>query len=427
MIRLCSAAVLCLLTACTVLCAGEKTALSFFPYVKTVRMPAAAVKGGMGAVIELDAEVLAQAANPLRECRVFTDSGEPVKFVVRKSSGDVRRTRLVPVAAELVMTGENSGRIKTPEPLPPGPYALEIHPENPYFAKFICVIARMPSGQERKVLDRASFFSFAPPYPVVRKQVSFFAPAQAELRVQWSSGEEIPQKILRPDDTIPAEWGTEELTDVRIRLFRKETYQENALLTNHYPLEYQVDHTENTTVVAINAPRVPVTGFRVQSKTPFLFRQVKVYGGSGPVDVTLLAEGTLSRIAPGERLFVAVPESRYRYYELHIDNREKSPLDDIEPTAEGPRMELLTEAPAENLLKLAYGRKAGAGDFPRYLPENQVRCLLGKGRRNPEFSPPDRKHFSMLWYWIAGGAALAAGGFAAGAIVFRKRKNEVQK
>ena len=131
-----------------------------------------------------------------------------------------------------------------------------------------------------------------------------------------------------------------------MRLFRKETYQENALLTNRYPLDYQIDHTENTTVVAINSPRVPVTGFRVQSRTPFLFRQVKVYGGSGPVDVVLLADGALARIAPGDRLFAAIPESRYRYYELHIDNREKSPLDDIEPSAEGPRLELLTEAPA---------------------------------------------------------------------------------
>ena len=121
MIRWCRAAVYCLLPACAVLCAGEKADLSFFPYVKTVRMPSAAVKSGMGAVIELDAEVLAHAANPLRECRVFTDSGETVKFVVRKSSGEVRRTRLVPVEAELVMTGENTGRIKTAEPLLPGP------------------------------------------------------------------------------------------------------------------------------------------------------------------------------------------------------------------------------------------------------------------------------------------------------------------
>ncbi|MBR4957012.1 MAG: hypothetical protein IKZ31_04575 [Lentisphaeria bacterium] len=425
MIRWCRAAVYCLLSACAVLCAGEKADLSFFPYVKTVRMPAAAVKDGMGAVIELDAEVLAQSANPLRECRVFTDSGETVNFVVRKSSGEVRRTRLVPVEAELVMTGENTGRIKTPEPLPTGSYALEIHPENPYFAKFLFVTAVMPSGQERKVLDRASVFSFAPPYPVVRNQVNFFAPAQAELRVLWLPGEEIPQKILRPDDTIPAEWCTKELTNVRIRLFRKETYQENALLTNRYPLDYQIDHTENTTIVAMNASRVPVTGFRVQTGTPFLFRQVKVYGGSGPVDVTLLAEGSLARIAPADRLFVAVPESRYRYYELHIDNREKSPLDDIEPSAEGPRLELLTEAPAENLLKLAYGRIAGSGEFPRHLPEKQVRCLLGKGRRNPAFKPPVQKHFPVIWYWLAGAAAVA-GGAAAGVMFLRKRKKEVK-
>lgn len=425
MIRWSRAAVYCLLTACAVLCAGEKADLSFFPYVKTVRMPAAAVKSGMGAVIELDAEVLAHAANPLRECRVFTDSGETVKFVVRKSSGEVRRTRLVPVEAELVMTGENTGRIKTAEPLLPGPYALEIRPDNPYFAKFLFVTARMPSGQVRKVLEHAAIFSFAPPYPVVRTQVSFFAPAQAELRVQWSPGEEIPQKILRPDDTIPAEWCTEELTNVRIRLFRKETYQENALLTNRYPLDYQIDHTEDTTIIAMNAPRVPVTGFRVQTGTPFLFRQVKVYGGSGPVDVTLLADGSLARIAPGDRLFVAIPESRYRYYELHIDNREKSPLDDIEPSAEGPRLELLTEAPAENLLKLAYGRIAGAGEFPRHLPEQQVRCLLGKGRRNPVFKTPVQKHFPVIWYWLAGAAAVA-GGAAAGVMVLRKRKKEVK-
>ncbi len=421
MIRLRWAAVCCLLMACAVLSAGETADLSYFPYVKSVRMPSAAVKGGMGGVIELDTEVLAQSANPLRECRVFTASGVPVRFVVRKSSGEVRRSRLVPMEAELAMTGPASGMIRTREPLAPGAFALEIWPENPFYAKFFSVIARMPSGKERKILDHASIFSFGPPYPLVRNMVFFYAPAQAELRVEWEPGNEIPQKILRPEDTIPESWCTEELTNVRIRLYRKETYREIAPLLNRYPLECQADHAEQTTIISMNAPRVPITGFQVQSKTPFLFRQVKIYGGSGPVDLTLLAEGTLSRIAPSDRLFAAVPESRCRYYELHIDNREKSPLDDVEIAAEGPRLELVTEAPAENLLNLAYGRPAGPGEFPRHLPESQVRCMTGKGRRNPAFRPPQQKHFSDIWYWLAGGAALAGGGFAAGAMVFRKR------
>jgi hypothetical protein len=333
----------------------------------------------------------------------------------------------VPVEAELAMTGENTGLLKPREPLPPGPYALELWPENPYYAKFLCITAKMSSGKERKVLDKASVFSFSPPYPMVRNQVSFFAPAQAELRVQWSPGNDIPQKILRPDDTIPESWCADELVNVRARLFRKEVYQENAPLMNLYPLEYQADHVGNVTILSMNAPRVPVTGFRVQSKTPFLFRQVKIYGGSGPVDVTLLAEGTLSRIAPGDRMLAEIPESRFRYYEIHIDNREKSPLDDVELTAEGPRLELVTEAPAETLLKLAYGRPAGAGEFPRYLPEKQVRCQAGKGRRNPAFKPPVHTHFPVIWYWLAGAAVLAGGGFAAGIMVFRKRRKEVQK
>ncbi|MBQ4337031.1 MAG: hypothetical protein IJC34_07545 [Lentisphaeria bacterium] len=406
---------------------GTEADLSFFPFVKTVRMSSAAVKDGMGGIIELDAEILTQAGNPLRECRVFTDSGEPVRFVVRKSSGEVRKTRRVPVEAELAMTGGNTGLIRTRGKLSPGPYTLEIWPGNAYFAKFLCVTARMPSGKERKVLDRASVFSFAPPYPMVRNMVEFFAPAQAELTVEFSPGQDLPQKILRPDDIINEAWCTEELTDVRIRLSRKETCKEIAPLINRYSLEYQVDHADHLSIISIQAPLVPLTGFRMSSRTPFLFRQVKIYGGSNPVDMTLLGEGTFSRIAPGDLLQVSIPESRFRYYELHIDNRDKSPLDDMEFSAEGPRLELVTEAPAENLLKLAYGRKAGPGEFPRHLPEKQVRCLVGKGRRNLSFLPPEENDFPVVWYWVAGGIILAGGGFAAGYMFFRNCRNGVKK
>lgn len=413
-----------LLAFCALFAAGEEADLSFFPFVKTVRMPSVAVQGGMGGVIELDTEVLGQVRNPLRECRVFTDAGDPVKFAVRRREGEVRRTRLVPVEAELVMTSSNSGIIRMAESLPGGAYCLEILPENPYFAKFLCINAKLPSGKVRKVLEKASVFAFAPPYPVTRNMVEFYIPTDAELQVSWQKGAEIPQKILRPDDTIPESWGGDELVNVRIRLFRKETETQHAPLLRRYDLKCQTDHTETSTIYSMESARVPVTGFRMQTKTPFLFRQAKIYGGSSPLDLKLIAEGTFARIAPADQLFVPVPESRFRYYEVHVDNRDKSPLDDVEWSVESPRMELVTEPPAGNLLKLAYGRQTVAGAFPRRLPEKQVPCLVGQGRRNPVFVPPSGKSVPLFWYWLDGAVVLAAGGIAACCIILTRRRKK---
>ena len=421
MMRFRKAGIAVLLTFCALLAAGGEADLSYFPFVKTVRMPSAAVQGGMGGVIELDTEVLGQVRNPLRECRVFTDAGEPVKFAVRRREGQVRRTRLVPVEAQLAMTGSDTGVIRTAESLPGGAYCLEILPENPYFAKFLSINAKLPSGKVLKVLEKASVFAFAPPYPVTRNMVEFYIPTDAELQVSWQNGAEIPQKILRPDDTIPEAWGGDELVNVRIRLFRKETEKLHAPLVRRYDLVCQTDHTETSTIYSMEFFKVPVTGFRMQTKTPFLFRQAKIYGGSSPLDLKLVAEGTFARIAPADQLFVPVPESRFRYYEVHVDNRDKSPLDDVAWSVESPRMELVMESPAGNLLKLAYGRQTFSASFPRRLPENWVLCQVGKGRRNPVFVPPSGKKVSWQWYWLAGAGVFLAGGITSGAVFFLRR------
>lgn len=404
--------------------AGEEADLKYFPFVKTVRMSAAAVEGGMGAVIGLDTEALSHIGNPLRECRVFTDSGLPVRFAVRVSEGEVRRTRLEPIEAYLAMTGENTGVIKTRDGLPPGPFCMEVRPENPYYAKFLTVTCKMLSGKDRVVLDKASLFSFSPPYPLTGNVVEFLAPAQSELHVSWAPGGEIPQKILRPDHAIPEAWSEPELENVRIRLYRKVTYKEIVPLTARYTPELQVNHVENISIYSLQMPRVPVTGFRMQTGTPFLFRQAKVLGGSSPVDLRLVAEGSFTRVSPGDPLLLTIPESRFRYYEIHLDNREQSPLDDVSWQAEGPKLELVTEAPSENLLKLAYGRKTTAGILPRSLPDKKVNCLLGKGRRNPVFVPPAQQGLSLFWYVLDGVLLLLPVAGGAGWLCYRRKRKK---
>ena len=96
---------------------GAEAGISYFPFVKEVRMPSAAARSGQGAEIPLDAEVFDAVENPVRECRVFTASGAEVPFAEARRKGQVRRTRAVPLAADLAMTGENSGVIRIPEGL----------------------------------------------------------------------------------------------------------------------------------------------------------------------------------------------------------------------------------------------------------------------------------------------------------------------
>lgn len=389
-------------------------------------MPPAAAKSGQGAEIPLDAEVFDAVENPARECRVFTASGAEVPFAEARRKGAIRRTRAVPLAAELALTGADSGIIRIPEGLDaPGSLRLEFEPDNPYFAKFLRITAKMPDGETRTVLDRAAVYSFAAP-TVRRTAVEFFAPAGAELAVHWRSGADIPQKMLRPDGTIPGAWSESPLENVRIRLFRVVTYRETAELPVRYHPEIRVEHREDETILSFVSRRVPLTGFRLMTRTPFLIRPVRIYGGGGPGDLQLLGEGTFARLRPAAPLFAAIPESRCRYYELHLGNGGKPPLDDIVLEPEGPQMVLQTVPPEEASLKLAFGRSATLAEAPERLPLARAYCTVGKRRKNPEYAPPALDWDEETWYTVCGGVLLALGaGVGVFAFLRGRRKGAV--
>ena len=405
---------------------GAEAGISYFPFVKEVRMPSAAARSGQGAEIPLDAEVFDAVENPVRECRVFTASGAEVPFAEARRKGQVRRTRAVPLAADLAMTGENSGVIRIPEGLDaPGSLRLEIEPEPPYFAQFLRITAKLPDGEARTVLDRAGIYSFAAP-TVRRTAVEFYAPAGAELSIQWRSGADIPQKMLRPDGTIPEAWSEGPLENVRIRLFRIETYREAAELPVRYHPEIRVEHREDETILSFASRRVPLTGFRLRTRTPFLIRPVRIYGGSGPGDLRLLSEGTFSRLRPAAPLFAAIPESRCRYYELHLGNGGKPPLDDIVLEPEGPQLVLQTVPPEEASLKLAFGRIAALAEAPERLPVVCADGTVGKRRKNPEYEPTALGWDEGTWYTVCGGILLALGaGVGVFAFLRGRRKGAV--
>ena len=412
-----------LLTAVSTLLCGAEAAVSDFPFVKDVRMPSAAARSGHGAEIPLDAEFFDSVEHPGRECRVFTASGAEVPFTEMRRKGVVRRTRVIPVEAVLAMTGESSGVIRIPGGLAsPGPLRLVLEPENRYYAKFVRIAAKLPSGEVRNVLDRAAVYSFASP-EAARDTVDFFAPAGAELTVSWTPGGDIPQKMLRSDETIPEAWSEPELVNVRIRLFRVESYREETeLVCRHHP-EIRVDPREKETVVSFASRRVPLTGFRLTTRTPFLIRPVRVYGGSGPEDLQLLAEGTLARLRPNAELAIAIPESRCRYYELRIDDRGKSPLDDIALEAVGPQMVLATVPPEEASLKLAFGRRIRLADMPERLPDARALCTVSARRRNPEYEPPVVDWEPETWLSVCGCGLLLLGA-ALGVFAFFRGRSE---
>lgn len=412
-----------LLTAAAGLLSGADAGVSYFPFAKDVLMPSAAARSGHGAEIPLDAEVFDAVEHPARECRVFTASGAEVPFAEMRRRGSVRRTRYIPLEASLAMTGEDSGVIRIPGGLDaPGPLRLVLEPENRYFAKFIRITAKLPSGEVRTVLDRAAVFSFAVP-PVKRCAVDFYAPAGAELTVTWLPGGGIPQKMLLADETIPESWSVPPLEDVRIRLLRAETHRETAELVRRYRPDVRLEQRDDVTVASFASRRVPLTGLRVETQTPFLIRPVRVYGGSGPTDLRLIAEGTLARLRPGAELSIAMPESRFRYYELHIFNRGKAPLDSFELLPEGPQTVLATVPPEEASLKLVFGRRTRKlAAAPEQLPPMRALCTVSKRRKNPEYEPPMLDWDDETRYTVCGVILLVLGAGTAVFAFFRGRR-----
>ena len=399
---------------------GADAGVSYFPFVKEVRMPAAAARSGQGAEIPLDAEFFDAVEHPARECRIFTVSGAEVPFAEARRRGTVRRTRAIPLEADLAPTGADSGEIRIPGGLAaPVSLRMEFEPEAQYFAKFLRITAKLPSGETRTVLDRAGVYSFAAP-TVRRTTVDFYAPGGAELTLQWLPGGDIPQKILRQDDTIPESWSEAVLEHVRIRLFRVEMYRETAELPVRYRPEIRVEHKGDETIVSFASRRVPLNGVRLTTRTPFLIRPVRVYGGSGPEDLRLIAEGAFMRLRPFAPLFVAIPESRCRYYELRLENRGEAPLDDIVLEPEGPQIVLQTVPPEESSLKLVFGRLTTIAEPPERLPGIRAYCTVGKRRKNPEYEPPVIDWAPETWYTVIGGILLVLGG---GAAVFAFRRS----
>ncbi|MGD0961372.1 MAG: DUF3999 family protein [Methylomonas sp.] len=153
-----------------------------------------------------------------------------------------------------------------------------------------------------------------------------------------------------------------------------------------YPLaafNISQDAAHKTSLIDIDSPRLPLTGFKLQIKTANFSRNAEV-----EIDLRNGVESSRQVIGAAqlqalhfqdinrERAELAFPEQRREHYRIVIQNQDNPPLDIASVTGVGAGYQLLFLPQAENAYRLYYGADKAA---PPVYDTASIRELLDRG------------------------------------------------
>ncbi len=190
--------------------------------------------------------------------------------------------------------------------------------------------------------------------------------------------------------------------------------------------EISRSHDNGKTVVIFRSDRAPLTQIKITVATPLYQRRVTWAGSDNQRIWVPISGGTIRRIDSDTTSTVELPESRYKFYALEIQNGNDPPLENIQLSALSAGYRIIIPGRfAAEALWLYYGGKAPRPDYDlkthfEHLGDEQPgRYTLGKVENNP--FRPGRSAVASSYRWVLSAMLLIGAGFLLYGILRRLR------
>ena len=411
--------VLALFAAVAATAQAAELTLANWRYKKPIEVSAAKPV----AAARLDAETLEGSRDDLRDLRIVTDSGEEVPYTLRTQAA-FQKSKPLPTAVESRTNGETENTLTVRVTGESEDFnRVTLVPKTGNFKRRI-TIEGSADGVLWKVLRQdVPVFHFAVEgfYSYLR---SYTHESYAGYGASYAQASDLSFRI--PDAkyrwvrvTVPHDMDKEpvEIEDLKLSFGVESAADESAY--EGAIISQTPDKTGKATemLVDFGKSRLPIERLRVELAKNNFFRGVGVSGSDDGKEWKPLGSGSIYSIAiegePEEKLEIAIPESRFRYYKLSVHHGDNKPVPAVAVKGFGLARFAVFMPEAGKKHFLYYGHPGAKGpdyDTARLLSGRPVvefaRASLGAAQENPGWvyssgKPWTEDHAWLIWIAMA--------------------------